>query len=800
MATESNDNGKNAISVEIDLIGLVRRRWPLVMLGVFLGICGAIAYQYTATPIFESDIEILVGRRTSELTTSGTATTAYASGDLIQEDQLATHMQLFISRRILGDAIQKQKLDKFTSFVEAKKKGMQPIDHILENIEIRRGGQGTAQEAMVLSASYRDPNPEHASKVLEAIYASYRDYVERHAQNTSEDAIKLIKAAQETHEVELREADKAYREFISNVPVLLDGEKIKDIHKERLESMESELNTVRTSLAQSQSRLEVITAYLEAAENGEVSDMDHLALLSQREVERLKLFLDVTRGEIQSEAFQAEQPIRQEVAKAQYNRLLDLLQKERTLAEDYGAGHPLVEATKQEIDVIRSFISENAPAQSAEKTKKMDPQSMLQTFVQLLKNDIVDFSKRREMLLIESETELKKAKEIENSFLMGASLKSNLSRAQTRYDEVALRLQEINLAGSYAGFSTDILADPEVESSPAWPRLPIVGILGTVLGGLLGLSLAVLAEITDSTFHDAGDVEKSVGAAVCAHVPQFDLAALRKKVAPESNVAPVVAAFHAPRSSEAEIYRVARTSLLFKKGDGNAQILMVTSPHPGDGKSTTISNLAVSFAQTGKKVLLIDADMRRPTINSIFGIDSSPGLSDSIIEISELDLSFHQSEVPNLTIMPHGVRTSEPAELLQSPKFLTVLDQCRKRFDFILIDAPPVLAVADPVIIAPVVDAVLMALKIRKNGRRSVERAVQVLKEVDVKPVGLIVNSTDRKSNKNYGYSDRYNTDRYSYVGKYNEYYAAHPGDEEKRPRSLVVSSNGNPSSSKISS
>jgi polysaccharide biosynthesis transport protein len=788
MATEPQDNGKNALSVEIDLIGLVRRRWPLVFVGVFLGICGAFAYQYTATPIYEADIEILVGRRTSELTNSGTATSAYASGDLIQEDQLATHMQLFISRRILGDAISKHGLDKFNSFVEAKKKGRPAIDHILDNMEIRRGGQGTAQEAMVLSASFSDANPENASQVLAAIYESYKDYVERHAQNTSEDAIELIKAAQETHEVELREADRVYREFIANVPVLLDGEKVKDIHKERLASMESELNSVRTSLAQAQSRLEVIQTYLGEAKDGVVSDMDHLALLSQREVERLKLFLDVTRGEIQSEAFQAEQPIRQEVAKAQYNRLLDLLQKERTLAEDYGAGHPLVEATKQEIDVIRSFISENAPVASADTSKKMDPQSMLQTFVQLLKNDIVDLTKRREMLLVDSETELKKAKEIENSFLMGASLKSNLNRAQARYDEVALRLQEINLSGSYAGFSTDILADPEVESTPAWPRLPIIGILGTVLGGLFGLSLAVLAEITDTTFHDASDVEKSVGAAVCAHVPQFDLAALRKKVSADSHVAAVVAAFHAPRSSEAEIYRVARTSLLFRKGEGNAQILMVTSPHPGDGKSTTISNLAVSFAQTGKKVLLIDADMRRPTINSIFGIDSSPGLSDAILAVNELHLSFHDSEVPNLSIMPHGVRTSEPAELLQSPKFQTVLDQCRKRFDFILIDAPPVLAVADPVIIAPVVDAVLMALKIRKNGRRSVERAVQILKEVDVKPVGLVVNSTDRKSNKNYGYSDRYNTDRYSYVGKYNDYYAAHPGDDDKKSRSLVVS------------
>ncbi len=770
MAAETTESPGQFVAFDLDLPGMLRRRWGLLLLGVFLGLGVAALYQFATTPIYEADIEILVGQRSSELATSGTATGAQASGDSIQQDQLATHMRLIASRRILAEAIKNESLEELDSFRAAREVGISSVDHILDNLTTGRGGEGSAKEAMVLLGSYRDPSPEDAAAVLNAIYESYCAYVESHNRNTSDEAVQLILQAQVTHEEELAKADREFRKFIGSVPALLEGDQVRDIHKERLSKLEAELNAIRVSLAESTSRLELVERYLRSRSNDQIEQMDQLALLSQTEVERLKLFLDMTRGEYQSEAFQAEQPVRQEMARAQYSRLLDLLQTERTLAAEYGPGHPVVETTRSQIQVIRNFIASNRPANDVENKKKLNPGEMLETYTRLLRNDIVELTRREEILLRQSSRELKLAKKVEADFLKANYLRNKLARAQSRYDEVIERLQEINLAGSYAGFSTDILGAPEVESAPAWPRLSIVMVFGAVLGTLLGLTFCIAAEAVDSTFRDANDLEESLGAPVICHVPRFDVRAMRRTMVKGSTISATVPTFHSPNSSEAEIYRVARTALMLKNRSNDCQLMMVTSPHPGEGKSTTISNLAVSFAQTGKKVLLIDADMRRPTLHDVFGVLSKPGLADILTGKYRVPGALRPSGIENLFIMPHGTFTSEPAELLESRRFTLLIQQCRKAFDLVLIDAPPLLAVADPAIIAPLVDSCLLTVQVRKNNRMTVERAAQLLHDMPVKLTGVIVNSTEERAGKEYGYTSGYQAEQYGYVGYYREY------------------------------
>ncbi|WP_236622300.1 GumC family protein, partial [Novipirellula maiorica] len=455
---------------------------------------------FATEPLYESNIEILVGQRNSELATSGTSSTASATGDSIQEDQLATHMQLLKSRHNLHAAVERENLGQFASFQKAAENELSAVDYILENLDVQRGGEGSARDAMVLRATFRDPDPAVAATVLTAIFESYRDYVESHGQNKTKEAITLIETAQKEHEQELDNADREYREFVKSVPVLLEGDRVRDVHRDRLADLEAELNLVRSELAESSSRLEVIEKFLEEEDVNEIGDNAHLALLSHKEVERLKLFLDMTRGEVQSEAFQAEQPARQEVAKAQYTILLELLQKERTLAEDFGPGHPLVAATRQEIEVIQQFIKTNAPEAAVLATKKLDPSEMLKTYVLLLRNDIAEREKRKEILTADAETELLLAKSIEADFMTGTALKAKLNRAQSRYDEVIRRLHEINLAGSYAGFSTDLLSHPEINKEPCWPRLPLVLAIGGILGLAIGTTFAGLSEFLDATF------------------------------------------------------------------------------------------------------------------------------------------------------------------------------------------------------------------------------------------------------------------------------------------------------------
>ncbi len=775
-----DDNNFETSPLELNFLGALRRRWEYVVFGTMLGVALAILYHFTATRMYESSIEILVGQRSSELTNSGTMTGAHASGDAIQEDQLATHMRLISGRLMLAEAIKLGKLDQLASFREVLADGGNAIDYLLKNLEVKRGGEGTARDAMVLRASFRDPSPEAAAQVLSAVYESYRNYVESHSENTSEQAAELIEEARKTHETELADADAEYRQFIQSVPILLDGDKVQDIHKDRMIKLEAELNLVRNNLAEQQSRLEVIENYLKRLGKEKVNEADHLSLLSQKEVERLKLFLDMTRGEATSEAFQAEQPLRAEAARVQYNRLLELIQKERALSDAYGAGHPLVEAARKEIQITQQFMESNAPEAAKVTVKKLEPAEMLETYTLLLRNDIAELEKRKSILARDSEAELVEAKLIENQFMKGNSLRARLSRAQARYDQVILRLQELNLSKSYAGFSTDLLASPEPADRHSWPKLPLIGGLGLFLGLGLGIALALAADMLDSTFTDVADLEASVGATVIAHVPRFNIKKLADDVEVGSSISPSLVAYHSPRSAESEIYRVARTSLLVSNRKEAVRTIMNTSPQPGDGKSTTISNLAISFARTGKRVLLIDADLRRPMIAKLFGVLDQPGLTDMLTSDAPMSQTVLQSNVGNLFIMPNGHATSQPAELLESQRLAMVLREAKERFDLILIDAPPLLAVTDPAIIAPMVDAVLLTLQIAKNGRRPVEHAVKILRDIGVTPSGVLVNGVDSSAHKSYSYG-AYKGDHYGYVGHYHAKYSASNIDAPSR-------------------
>ncbi len=336
----------------------------------------------------------------------------------------------------------------------------------------------------------------------------------------------------------------------------------------------------------------------------------------------------MTRGENKSEAFQAEQPVRQEAARVQYNRLLELIQKEQALRDSFGDSHPLVDLARKEIEITKSFMETNAPNAAAPTQTQLAPKDMLETYVLLLNNDISELQKRAEILSAESEKELAEAKAVESDFLAGVSLKAKLNRAQARYDQVLLRLQELNLSKSYAGFSTDLLAAPEASTTPTWPKLPIIAGMGLFFGLVLGAGIAIAADTLDSTFSSTAELEAAAGTTVIAHIPQFDVRKLRKRIKSDAHLSASIVTFHAPQSAEAEIYRVARTNLLVNNRKTAVRTIMNTSPQPGDGKSTTISNLAVAFARTGKKVLLIDADLRRPVLSKLFGIKDTPGLAD----------------------------------------------------------------------------------------------------------------------------------------------------------------------------
>ncbi len=200
-----------------------------------------------------------------------------------------------------------------------------------------------------------------------------------------------------------------------------------------------------------------------------------------------------------------------------------------------------------------------------------------------------------------------------------------------------------------------------------------------------------------------------------------------------------------PRAPASEAYRTLRTNLSFYNLDNPLRSLVVTSPAAGEGKSTTIANLAVTMAQSGRRTILVDCDLRRPSLHTIFGLDESPGLTNLALgEVTEPPLQ--KTAVANLWLLSSGTQPPNPADLLGARRMDQVIADLLERADFLLFDAPPVLAVSDAAILGAKVDGVLLVVEAGKTRREHSERAKELLEKARVRIVGVTLTNAPQDS------------------------------------------------------
>jgi capsular exopolysaccharide synthesis family protein len=327
--------------------------------------------------------------------------------------------------------------------------------------------------------------------------------------------------------------------------------------------------------------------------------------------------------------------------------------------------------------------------------------------------------------------------------------------------------------------------------------------MGAVLGLIAAGGLSYIREISDKSYHSAEQIAEHLCAPVIGHIPMIkpDRNAAKQI---DSALDPCLCAFYSSKASASEAYKSIRTALYFSNQADGQKILQVTSPTPADGKSTVAANIAIAVAQSGKSVLLLDADLRRPRIDKLFGIEVERGLSWLLSEAatSESDEKIpellgeviHESEVPNLSILGAGKSPDNPSELLSSTHFDRLLDAVRDKFDFILLDSPPLLAVTDPSNVAARVDGVLMVVRLRKNVKPLAAQATRMIETLESNLIGIVVNGVGSRQARGYGKYGAYEGYRnrgryymygYGYTygsdGRYADYYN---DDKEKNSNS----------------
>lgn len=319
------------------------------------------------------------------------------------------------------------------------------------------------------------------------------------------------------------------------------------------------------------------------------------------------------------------------------------------------------------------------------------------------------------------------------------------------YTNLLNQAQQLRIARASAIGNVRLIDQPSVDTAtPVWPlKLPIV--LGaTVLGGLLMLAYVLVRQMLDRRVDDPSDVEE-LGLPVFASILLSDreraLALPSQRRRSQRSMQPSLLALSAPADVAMEAVRGLRTSLHFARNEPSDNLLMITGPSSGVGKTFVASNLAVATAQTGQRVMLIDADMRRGTLHDVIGTRSDDGLSDLLAGSIALDGAVRRvAGIENLSFIPRGGVPTNPSELLMRPSFPALLRMLAPRYDLIIIDTPPVLAVTDATVIGNHVGITLLVVGFGINEQREVALAKQRLEQNGVRVDGAIVNGVHRRA------------------------------------------------------
>jgi capsular exopolysaccharide synthesis family protein len=408
------------------------------------------------------------------------------------------------------------------------------------------------------------------------------------------------------------------------------------------------------------------------------------------------------------------------------------------LTNDYSLTNVVVLRVQSEIDTLNKQVDDRVVGLMAGISSKVDSQKAALSDITKEVND----AKNRDL-----------ADSAKNQPYYDA--KRNLDQLTEQHRLLYLKMDAEKVDAYIPKDSMVQVVDPAVPGRlPVKPNKPLNIGLGLIFGLIMGISLAFFIEYLDTSVKTIDDVERIFQAPVLGVIPQ--------------NIGYLMD--EGPESKNAEAYRVLRTNLLFSRRQEKFNTIVIVSAGAGEGKSTTTINLATVFAQSGNRVLIVDSDLRRPTLHKLFKVPNNLGLTNYLLKQSSVLDVVQSTPVPNLDFMPSGRLPNSAMGILGSAQMKDMIKELKERYDFIFFDSPPILGVSDASVLASEVDLVMQVIQYRRYPQPMTIRAKQMIEKVGGNFMGIVLNNINMSQDEGY----------YYYSGYYHDYYYSRNENEQE--------------------
>ena len=705
-------------------LGVLHKRRTLVLTCLVVSLLAATLYNYTTRPVYQATVQILIDRRAqSVLPTTGDRV------DAAELTDMATQLELLRGREVAEKVVEKLQLHKTEEFqmgpmmsprerFERKFLGRRP-DLLVDNTGIPLSPAAAAfRSRLVLdpvagsrlvNVRFRAYDPKTAQMAVNTLAQLYIEQTMDFRNTTSTNASGWLGERLKEQQEKIRAAERALQQYKERENIAV-GEDREDL-------INSKISTISGAIVQARMERLQKEAALTQVRSTSPSQWDAIPLV------------------LSNPSVQGNRA-----------KLADLQRERARLADSLGEKHPDMIKLRADIKALEEKI-----------------QVEVQGVIQSLEGGVLAARQQEATLQDTLEAAKKEGLDLGKKSVEYTFLKRDVDTNQALLQELMNRANATGLETELRATNVRIVERADYPRAPFTPQRMRNYQMALMIGLALGLGLAVFFEHIDNTVKTPDDVKTQLGLPFLGMVPQVAVrpgAGSLQKLMNEN-----------PQTPVAEAYRLLRTNLLFCSADASGMVIVVSSPSPGEGKTTTVANLAASLAQNGAKVLAIDGDLRRPTLHQHFAIHKAPGLSDLIVGKCQASEAVQVTRFKGLHVLPCGYIPPNPAELLGSQNMKNALAAFRKHYDWVVLDTAPILAMADTPVVCPYTDGLVLVCAAEQTPRPAIQRAVDQVHSVGGKLLGVVLNKVNLERNSYY-YSQYYG-------GYYRSYYSDTPRREK---------------------